>query len=540
MNEREELEALRRMAELEAKASGGFAADLDAANESVSRGQMSHPAAATPTPKDIYARQAQSQSFLQNLGAGAGGAIYGMGYLGPKSMLGKADPGEVADWKASMAGLSGTGGGVVGQVLGYASPAAVAAPFVGTSVPIAAAIGAGEGLLMPAEGMAERAANVVASAAGATLGQAGVNALGRRVADKAAQRAAEVGTRRSQNAVRDATLKQSQAAGYVVPPSYAGSGMWPRFFEGISGKIKTNQLAGIKNQKITNVLAKRDLGLPEDSALSDAVLDDLRKRLAQPYRDIAALPQVQTVKAASNYTDWDAPVQAVRGFDPAEALENLKQARFDAKTYWKHFDRTGEPESLLKARELDSVVDQIETGLENHARQNGRPDLVDALRDARRQIAKTYTVERALNDATGDVDATALARMLARNEPVTGDLNTAGKFGMGFHDVARVPNSGDANPVTALDFLFNVPSAGLGAMAWGAPGAMALSMLPTVMRTGSRYSLLSGPGQKLLSQPKYSLGMGRHLAPALQSRLAQELAQGAGIYGYGVQPGLQD
>ena len=76
-----------------------------------------------------------------------------------------------------MAGLGSTVGGTLGQVLGYAGPAAVVAPFVGTSIPVAAGMGAIEGAMMPAESLAERGANTAFAAGGGALGQAGWNAL---------------------------------------------------------------------------------------------------------------------------------------------------------------------------------------------------------------------------------------------------------------------------------------------------------------------------------------------------------------------------
>jgi hypothetical protein len=145
-------------------------------------------------------------------------------------------------------------------------------------------------------------------------------------------------------------------------------------------------------------------------------------------------------------------------------------------------------------------------------------------------------VERALNEGTGNVDATKLAKMIEKGDPLTGDLDTAGRFGMAFHDVARPPSSGDANPVTALDFMTGVLGSGAGGVAWGGPGAMALSMLPTAARVASRYSLLSAPVQRML-RPNYSIGLTNRVLPGLlDNRLTPALAQGAGIYGYGVEP----
>jgi hypothetical protein len=316
--------------------------------------------------------------------------------------------------------------------------------------------------------------------------------------------------------------------------------MFPRFFEGISGKYKTNQLAGIKNQQVTNNLARKALGMADDAPLTDANLDAYRFSVAQPYRDIAALPKRQQVRAASNYTDWDSPVQAVKGFDPATALEDLKIARHDAKMYWKGASMTGSPETLTLARKTDGIADALEQQIEQYAKENGDDVLVDRLVDARTKIAKSYSVERALNDGTGDVDATRLARMLASNEILTDELETAGKFGMAFHDVARPPRSGDANPFTIMDLWSGIGTGGMAGLATSGPiGLLAGAALPA-SRVASRYSLLSNPVQRQLT-PKYSIGLTNRVMPGLlDNRAFSAIAPGAGIYGYGVQPFTED
>ena len=528
MDEREEFEFRRRM-ELEQQ--------IRDAMEAQSHDQMTHPYVPTK-PKDMYARQAQEQGFIDNAMAGAGGMLYGLGNLGPRSMVGMDKPGEVADWKASMSGLGTTGGGLTGQVIGGAAPFAMAAPFVGSSVPVAGALGFAEGAMMPAETSGERGFNALTSAAGGALGQSGGNALARRAKDRAIKKATELAEARSKNAVRDATLAASKAHGYVVPPSYSGGPLWSRFMEGVSGKYKTNQLAGIKNQEVTNKLARKALGLADDAPLTDEALDAYRFSVAQPYRDVANLPKRNQVAAASNYTDWDQPVQAVSGFDPAKALQDLKEARYNAKMYWRGANM-GNPEALTLARNTDDMADALEQKIEQYAMQNGDPDLVNRLVDSRMQIAKSYTIEKALNEGTGNVDATKLGRMIEKGDPLSGELETAGRFGMAFNDVAKPPKSGDANPVTALDFMTGVLGSGAGGTAWGGPGAMAMALMPTAARLGSRYSLLSNPMQRMIN-PSYSLSAANKYIPLLlDNRATSAIAPSAGVLGYGLYPGLE-
>lgn len=514
----------------------GIGAQLNAATEAQSRAQMSHPSV-NMQPKDMYAQQAGKQSFLENLAAGAGGAGYGMFNLGPRSIVGAAKPGEVKDWKASMSGLGTTGGGTIGQVLGYSAPAALAAPFVGASIPVAAGLGAAEGFVMPAETWGERGRNTIASTGGAALGQAGGNALAKRVTQRATDKAAEIAALKSQRATRDASLGMIRDAGYAVTPSQANAGLFPRFMEGISGKYKTEQAMGLKNQPITNRAANAALGLQPDESLSDAALDAYRLSVAQPYRDVAGLPKRQAVQAASNVTDWAAPTQAVKGFDPKAALESLKEARYNAKMYWRGANM-GNPEAMAIARKTDEMADSLESQIERYAIENGDESLVKRLQDARVKIAKSYTIEKALNDTTGDVDAVALGKAITRGDLVPEQLIPAARLGQGFKEVARVPKSGDASPITALDWLLGSGIGGTAAMFH--PSGLALAALPAATRLSARQGLLSDIGQRSLVNPKYSIGLlNKTLPPLLGNPLSRSLYPGAGIYGYGVEPSFE-
>jgi hypothetical protein len=61
--------------------------------------------------------------------------------------------------------------------------------------------------------------------------------------------------------VRDATLAETQAAGYALPPSQIAPTLPNRVLEGFAGKLTTAQQASAKNQNVTNTLIKREIGL---------------------------------------------------------------------------------------------------------------------------------------------------------------------------------------------------------------------------------------------------------------------------------------
>lgn len=108
----------------------------------------------TRMANDPYYRTAYENGAVKNALSQAGGVLYGLGYLGPKQILGKAKPGEVEDYKASMRGSIDAPGGSVGAVLGYGTAGVPAFLLPGANtITGAALIGGGLGALEPvAEG----------------------------------------------------------------------------------------------------------------------------------------------------------------------------------------------------------------------------------------------------------------------------------------------------------------------------------------------------------------------------------------------------
>src|SRR5690348_4557643 len=127
------------------------------------------------TQSDPYTEQAQKQSTLENVLAGAGGAVHGL-ILGAKQLLGKATPEEIADHAKAMAGLRSTTAGKVGEFGGNVAAAIPAAFIPGANTYIGSAlIGGGLGALQPVQGDESRLQNAGLGAVGGVAG----NAIGR-------------------------------------------------------------------------------------------------------------------------------------------------------------------------------------------------------------------------------------------------------------------------------------------------------------------------------------------------------------------------
>jgi hypothetical protein len=116
-------------------------------------------------------------------------------------------------------------------------------------------------------------------------------------------------------------------------------------------------------------------------------------------------------------------------------------------------------------------------------------------------------------EAGGHVNAKVLGAALQRGKPLSGELKTIGAFANNFKDVARVPESGWANPITALD--------AFGAAGMAGMGAGPLSVALPAARMASRSAILSGPVQRAMG-PSYGPSAATKLSPALLRKLEEE------------------
>lgn len=109
-----------------------------------------------------YKQAAKDDSFEGNVAAAFGGALPEALRLGVKGIFNANKPGEVQDWKDSMAGLTSTMGGKIGAFTGAAAPiAALSMAPGGMSVFPSLATGAGWAGLQPVSEGESRLGNMV-------------------------------------------------------------------------------------------------------------------------------------------------------------------------------------------------------------------------------------------------------------------------------------------------------------------------------------------------------------------------------------------
>lgn len=485
----------------------------------------------------------EGDSFLTNAMAGVGSAFADLGLRGKQALTALADrmspfpntrsadvEQEIIEKRRLDSPLSARAGGKVGSFVGKALPAVGASLLPGgQSLGGSMLIGAGAGALEPTVGDESALANAAIGAAGGGAGYGLAKGAGALLSRSAARGAAQ----QELNAVRDATARTARGAGYVIPPTQTNPTMLNRTLEGMAGKLTTGQSASIKNQAITNRTIASALGLDPAKPITKDALAGLRSQAGQAYESVAGIGPVTTTQSYSKALDdivapylkaaesfpgarpnpIIAEIETLRtpAFDAASAIAKIRELRAGADKAYVGGDK--ELGSALK-KGAAALEDAIETQLQGNPAAAG---MLDGFRQARQLIAKTYTVEKALNESTGNVAARKLAAQLARGKPLSGPIKDVAQFAQAFPKAADEVASSMPG-ISPLDFY---GAGGLSAVT-GNPAAMAA----VAARPAARATILSRPFQRMTGTPDYDPSL---LLRVLGSQGAQRLAPSAAI-----------
>lgn len=326
---------------------------------------------------------------------------------------------------------------------------------------------------------------------------------GARMPAPAAANQAPAAFTRAVTSPRQLTLEGSQNKGYVIPPSTTNPTVSNKLLESLGGKAATAQDARAANQEVTDQLARKSLGLAEDEPITVEALKQIRTEASSANAAIRKTGIIKTdesfqkdidsvlaeFKSAGGVSDKLAQTEVrevaeslKKEFPASDAVDAIKVLRERASAAY----AKGDKETGKGLRSLSSVLeDQVERHLESLGKDG--TDLLKRFREGRTLIAKTFTVESALNPATGNVSATKLASQLTKGKPLSGDLKTAAKFGQAFPKAAAplLDSGGVRNTDVALGGLAAV----MERSTW--------PLLYPFARLGARAGLLSPAGQKM-------------------------------------------
>jgi len=285
-------------------------------------------------------------------------------------------------------------------------------------------------------------------------------------------------------------LQKGKDLGLKVPPSQVNPSLTNLLLESGGGKAATAQEATVLNENVAYKIAQREAGLKPSESINPETMAAARDRIAQPYRDIAALESV-------------GPLSQPPFKSPAQTLEELKDSRNNAKELWAYYNRSQKPEVLNQAKQASARSDQLEEALAVQASDAGRPELAQALREARMALAKNFTVERAMRGSS--FDPSALSRLESRGKtPLSGDLETIMQMYRDFPKAMAAPQVGGSVGVHQLmPWGFGAAGAGVGAILGGGHGAslgattglLAAQSIPPLLRS----AILSAPYQQMMA-----------------------------------------
>lgn len=418
--------------------------------------------------------------------AGAGGAAANVfGKFAPR--IATAAPGLLEAIRTG--GMSANGAGMATRAAGGAIGGGLSAGLIN---PEDAATGAAIGAIAP--GVISLAGNI-----------------GKSIGEKAAATKAENLAKFNRGAPMRETIKESVEAGYVFPPNMVNPSTKNAIVESFSGKQATSQIASVRNQDVTEKLVRQSLSLADDAPLTKSALEQIRKVEGGAYKRVGDL---------SPAAEYD--------------LEALKQARNEAQGWFNAYNRSASPMDLAKAKDFRDTAEMLELRLESHASNAGKDALIPALREARKQIAKTYTVERALNDATGTVNAKVIGRMFDKGKPLSDGLDKVGRFASGFPSIAQPPQQMGSPAAHNLRSMASMLAGG-GGLAAAGPMGLAAAALPFAAGPLSRSIMFREGAQRgLANQAAPTVGrmakVGGLLAdPELQMFLARSAPATASI-----------
>lgn len=315
------------------------------------------------------------------------------------------------------------------------------------------------------------------------------------------------------------TLKRAREAGAVVPPSSVNPTFMNRLAESIPGKTAVAQEASNINQtRFVEPLARRAIGLPEGTPLTAEATRAVRtKAYQQGYLPVAQIGEVATDanfgaaldSIGAKYTGAASSFPAAVRNDVRNLVESLKVPKFQSADALQMSQilrdeasaayRAGDAEiGAAKRAASRAIEDQIERSLASGGKASGQ--ILQGFRDARELMAKSHSVENAIREGTGTIDARALARQLQSGEPLSGDLATIARFANTFEKANQRPGQVAGPGVHNLRTLSGAGvGGGVGAVVGGplgaAVGGAASVVIPPAIR---EYLLSAGVQERLL------------------------------------------
>ena len=323
------------------------------------------------------------------------------------------------------------------------------------------------------------------------------------------------------------------AEGATLPPTQVNPSILNRLIEGISGKQQTSQIASVKNQQLVNEQARKALNLAPDVEITPLVLQQFREQKGLAYDALRSNPTYYADKQFfADLNKETSRLQGMKSLDVAtelNLLNNLKQMNFTGDELVDSIKRlrdssktnssalaSAENKDLGKAQKF--AAQQLEALAERNLTNFKQPDVMKNFKQAREDIAKSYTIEKALNATTGNVSGSDLGNLARQGKIVPSELqtlaNAAGAYPTAFQNVARIGSVPGFSPL-------DIGTAGIASAAAGNPSVMlsaatrptlrSLAVSPMYQRNMLPSSQPQMPGllNRITSNPITNYGLGQ-------------------------------
>ena len=345
---------------------------------------------------------------------------------------------------------------------------------------------------------------------------------------RAQTRQAQLQAEQQRNAVRDLTVRAAQEEGYLVTPGSVTPSTQNVLAERLAGKTRIQQEAAVRNQQVTDRLARRAVGIGENDPLTRANMQQIRTQEYQ--RGYAPLNQIGTVPTDAQFDTalnnvlaaYTGPGRSFPGAIPQPVQDLVNSYRVGQ---FNSADAVGATRTLRDAARANisrgdnelglaqrAISNALEDQIERQLAQAGNPNaqaMLDQFRASRQRMAISHAVEDAIVEGGGSVNARQLANDLqTRGRYFTGDLDLIARFANISRPVTTQPGTmGTPGAQTIMGGI----SGGLGGvggqMIGGTPGmvagGIAGAMLPQAVSAAARNYLLS-PFAQGRAIPTYS------------------------------------
>jgi hypothetical protein len=337
-------------------------------------------------------------------------------------------------------------------------------------------------------------------------------------ATAARARQVQLDMQRSQDAVRNLTIRAGQQEGLVTTPGSVTPSGQNVLLERIAGKTGLQQRAGVQNQPEIDRLARRAVQLPADGDLTRASMQNIRQQEYQTrYVPVTRIGPISTDTAFTQALDdvlaaYTGPGRSFPNAIPRPVTDLVNSYRVGQ---FNSGDAVGATRTLRAASSANMARGDNELGLAQRAISNaledqieralqtaGQPNILNGFRAARQRMAISHSIEDAIVEAGGSVNAIKLANDLQiRGRYFSGDLDLIARFAnISRHTMAPPGARGTPDAGGMLGTSLGGGAGALmgnlfGGMPGASIGAMAGALAPRAAQLAAQQYLLSPTGQ---------------------------------------------